>query len=157
MNYTEKYHLPQWEESDRVMRTDFNQMCANIESGIDGARAQAAQSDAALDQKINAVKDSADNAHQTAVTHKNYVSGTYKGNNSALKIETGFAPSAVIICRMFETNAQNNAFCATMVFIRSVTHAAIIFEDDGFTVRNHSCTYPVVNADYSHFVYLALR
>ena len=26
MNYTEKYHLPQWEETDRIMRTDFNQM-----------------------------------------------------------------------------------------------------------------------------------
>ena len=38
MNYTEKYHLPQWEESDRVMRTDFNQMCADLEAGI--ARAQ---------------------------------------------------------------------------------------------------------------------
>ena len=42
MNYTEKYHLPQWEESDRVMRTDFNQMCADIENGIKSA-AQAAQ------------------------------------------------------------------------------------------------------------------
>lgn len=34
MNYTEKYHLPQWEEADRVMRTDFNQMCADMESGL---------------------------------------------------------------------------------------------------------------------------
>ena len=25
MNYTERYHLPQWEETDRIMRTDFNQ------------------------------------------------------------------------------------------------------------------------------------
>ena len=34
MNYTEKYHLPQWEETDRIMRTDFNQMCADMEAGL---------------------------------------------------------------------------------------------------------------------------
>ena len=34
MNYTAKYHLPQWDETDRIMRADFNQMCADIESGL---------------------------------------------------------------------------------------------------------------------------
>ena len=34
MNYTAKYHLPQWEETDRIMRTDFNQMCADMEAGL---------------------------------------------------------------------------------------------------------------------------
>ena len=34
MNYTEKYHLPQWEETDRILRTDFNQMCADMEAGL---------------------------------------------------------------------------------------------------------------------------
>lgn len=34
MNYTEKYHLPQWEETDRIMRTDFNQMCADMEAAV---------------------------------------------------------------------------------------------------------------------------
>ena len=33
MNYTENFHLPQWDETDRIMRTDFNQMCANMEIG----------------------------------------------------------------------------------------------------------------------------
>ena len=41
MNYTENYHLPQWEETDRIMRTDFNQMCADIESGIAEAKKKA--------------------------------------------------------------------------------------------------------------------
>ena len=40
MNYTEKYHLPQWEETDRVMRSDFNQMCVDIECGLDGNSVQ---------------------------------------------------------------------------------------------------------------------
>lgn len=35
MNYTEKHKLPQWERSDRVLMEDFNQMCANLESGLE--------------------------------------------------------------------------------------------------------------------------
>ena len=38
MNYTENYHLPQWEETDRIMRTDFNQMCADMEAGLNANR-----------------------------------------------------------------------------------------------------------------------
>ena len=34
MNYTENYHLPQWEKEDRIMMDDFNRMCADIESGM---------------------------------------------------------------------------------------------------------------------------
>ena len=34
MNYTKKYHLPQWEEEDRILRTDFNQAMSNIETAI---------------------------------------------------------------------------------------------------------------------------
>ncbi len=35
MEYTKNYHLPQWAEEDRIMRADFNQMCADIEAGLD--------------------------------------------------------------------------------------------------------------------------
>ena len=35
MNYTENYHLPQWDETDRIMRVDFNRMCADIDEGLD--------------------------------------------------------------------------------------------------------------------------
>lgn len=53
MEYTKNYHLPQWEETDRVMRTDFNQMCADIESGLtqtaeDGSEAKTLTWDALL-------------------------------------------------------------------------------------------------------------
>ena len=34
MNYTENYHLPQWDETDRIMRADFNRMCADMEAGL---------------------------------------------------------------------------------------------------------------------------
>lgn len=34
MNYTENYQLPQWEETDRIMRIDFNDAMAGIERGL---------------------------------------------------------------------------------------------------------------------------
>lgn len=43
MNYTPNYHLPQWAEDDRILRTDFNQMCANIDAAVAGAAQNNAQ------------------------------------------------------------------------------------------------------------------
>lgn len=34
MNYTENYQLPQWVEDDRILRTDFNQMCSKIDVAL---------------------------------------------------------------------------------------------------------------------------
>ena len=34
MNYTKNYHLPQWEEDDRVLRSDFNNAMAALEDGL---------------------------------------------------------------------------------------------------------------------------
>ena len=41
MNYTENYHLPQWEENDRVMRSDFNNAMAALEDGLSTAQSAA--------------------------------------------------------------------------------------------------------------------
>lgn len=43
MNYTENYHLPQWEETDRIMRVDFNEAMSNLDSGLTACRDTAAQ------------------------------------------------------------------------------------------------------------------
>ena len=50
MNYTEKYHLPQWDETDRILRTDFNQMCMDIEKGL----SQSVTGSTAATEKITA-------------------------------------------------------------------------------------------------------
>ena len=34
MNYTEHHHLPQWESSDRVLRSDFNDAMATIDTSL---------------------------------------------------------------------------------------------------------------------------
>lgn len=37
MERTANYNLPQWAEDDRILRTDFNKMCADIDAAIAGA------------------------------------------------------------------------------------------------------------------------
>lgn len=34
MEYTPNHHMPQWVKSDRIMMDDFNQMCRDIEAGL---------------------------------------------------------------------------------------------------------------------------
>lgn len=66
MNYTKKYHLPQWKETDRVLMEDFNQMCTDIESGIESAKAEAKTSSQALSERITAAQNAADAAQTSA-------------------------------------------------------------------------------------------
>ena len=155
MNYTEKYHLPQWEENDRVMRTDFNQMCANIESGIDGAKAQAAQSDAALDRKTAAAQVSADSAQaaadaaqQTALEYRHYVLGHYWGMSSAQTISIGFKPIALMI---------TNLYGSTYFFLPNVKSDYMSFTDDGFSLVKQVSDAPNLNYSPVSYYYLALR
>ena len=92
MNYTEKYHLPQWEETDRVMRADFNQMCADMEAGL---RANA--------QGIEEAK-------QEARTLP-YKVGTYTGVDADQDIFLGFRPSIMIIA--FTNDVKTGYFTDT--------------------------------------------
>ena len=34
MKYTENYHLPEWEPTDRVLRTDFNDAMSDIDDAL---------------------------------------------------------------------------------------------------------------------------
>lgn len=66
MDYTKNYHLPQWKETDRVMMNDFNQMCLDIESGIDSAKAEAKTNNQALSERVTAAQRTADAAQTSA-------------------------------------------------------------------------------------------
>ena len=114
MNYTEKYHLPQWEETDRIMRTDFNQMCADMEAGLNKTNQDAAAATAAVKQESTAAAAKAQITANTAVSKadaaqatadaaycpdfKPYVAGTYVGDGYASQeIVLGFRPSFVAV------------------------------------------------------------
>ena len=147
MNYTQNYHLPQWEESDRVMRSDFNQMCADIENGINGAKAQAAQSDAALDQKIAAA--------QAAAEELPYVVGTYRGTGQLQKIVLGFRPAAVLICKIYSSNIEN-AKDVLALFTGTGRDKILTIDEDGFSLLSQ-LTQPQVNSYMTDYCYIVFR
>ncbi len=113
MNYTENYHLPQWEETDRIMRVDFNQMCADMEAGLtktardaasatsNAASTAAAASSAAMAaaQKAQASADAAMEKAAAAFAFDNLpcVLGSFKSTGEESNVELGFRPSFLII------------------------------------------------------------
>lgn len=148
MNYTEKYHLPQWEENDRVMRTDFNQMCADIETGLD-ANAQATH-------KAQDAADTAKSAADIALAHKNYVIGAYTGKRYTQTIELGFRPSAVIICRLISGDVEVSDAGICFLFVHDGSN--VNFLDNGFNVYNlNGNQRPTVNAENYTYFYIAFR
>ena len=57
MDYTDNYQLPQWVESDRILRTDFNSAYQKLDAALDGIQAEvdanALSTAAALSEKGN--------------------------------------------------------------------------------------------------------
>ena len=133
MNYTEKYHLPQWEESDRVMRADFNQMCAVIDEGL--ARAQS-------------VADSANTA---------YATGTYTGNGKTVRVDLDFRPSVVLVGEMHGSTSYSENFLSHMTIYTGDVAGPVFIDDNGFTVEKGHHDYPYVNRDRQSYCYIALR
>lgn len=86
-NRTEHYDLCQWEATDQVLRTDFNEDNAKVDAALQGAAdlAQAAQTLA-----------------EAAYSPENspFAVGSYTGDGTAKrKIELGFTPQAVLVLR----------------------------------------------------------
>lgn len=136
MNYTEKYHLPQWVKTDRIMMEDFNQMCADMEAGLVSNR-EAARQEAEEAAKLP------------------YVIGTYSGRGEEQTIELGFRPTFLIIA----SNNENGYGFKGGIFGKDVTTSRLKFTDTGFTVKTHGNTnyYPMVNCSGYFFVYIAFR
>ena len=57
MDYTANYQLPQWVDSDRILRTDFNSAYQKLDAALDGIQAEvdsnAQSTAAALSEKGN--------------------------------------------------------------------------------------------------------
>ena len=132
MNYTQNYHLPQWEKTDRIVMEDFNSAMASLETGVAGAQSTA---DTALG-KANAAY---------APDQKPYV--------------VGFRPSFLIISgavenypATVETHAASGIQTAGNVLKRAVT-----FTDSGFTINKYPSTeYPRL-LDCKVYDYIAFR
>lgn len=148
MNYTQNYHLPQWEKTDRIVMEDFNQMCAGIDSGIREAKTAADTAQAAAEEAKSTAK--------TALSNKNYVTGTYNGSVSSQEIHLGFKPSAVIICRAQAGTADVSS--AGICSLHVEDGSFIRFKDYGFVLSAQTLNdRPTVNWQRFHYAYIAFR
>ncbi|MDE7221323.1 MAG: hypothetical protein K2O45_17200 [Oscillospiraceae bacterium] len=145
MKYTENYHLPQWDETDRIMRTDFNQMCADMETGLLKTARDASENTAAVSanaaqasQRAQATADKAVQDAARAQAKANaayspdqppYVVGNYRGNGSGHTISLGFQPRFVII------SGGTNAYFQILAGPETQCAGHLIFNSDGFTVK----------------------
>jgi hypothetical protein len=84
MTKTENLSLPQWEATDYVQRSDFNDAFASLDEGYSAAMAAAAQVTASLDGKADVVTvEAAQAACEGALALRGNcqaVYGTYTGN-----------------------------------------------------------------------------
>ena len=139
MNYTENYHLPQWEETDRVMRTDFNDAMASIESGMSG-NAQAATAAMAEAVKLP------------------YAVGSYTGNGSSQDVNVGFRPRFVLICG---DQKHNNIYYGGLVSIMAganINSERLFMTDNGFWVEvNTANVFPRINESGKTYEFIAFR
>jgi hypothetical protein len=157
MNYTEKYHLPQWEETDRVMRTDFNDAMAGIETGIESVRTEARQADAELTKKVTAAQKTADTA-RTEAAQKPYVVGTYVGSGTLdVDVKVGFRPSAVVGFGNQGFENSSETIGRVFAFGALVTSGVFTLSDTGFTVKGGGSRYPRANVNGVLYQYIAFR
>ena len=178
MNYTEKYHLPQWVKEDRIMMEDFNQMCADMEAGLN-ANAQAAAgalaaasskpTSAAVSQAQSTANQalSAANAAQATAnaayspSQKPYVIGNYTGNGDTLAVTLGFKPAFLIVARQMILSYSNTVTYSTGFAIagNGVNGSGLTIQNNGFTVSNlyFEKTYsaPHINTNGEKYVYIA--
>lgn len=87
-NYTENFGLCQWETTDQVLRTDFNEDNAKIDAAL---AVKAEQAD--LDTLNSTVQ-------QLQLDVTKIVFGAYSGNGTASRtIDLGFTPKALLVVR----------------------------------------------------------
>ena len=141
MNYTTNYHLPQWVESDRIMREDFNQMCADIDGGLAAAQT------------------TADTAY--CPTNKPYAVGSYTGNRGTKTVNLGFRPSFLIICgdKSSSTPSGHSSSLGDSFGIITANHnyGLVTLTDTGFQVTHDNNLYPQLNDTVDVYVYIAFR
>ncbi len=143
MNYTEKYHLPQWVKDDRIMMDDFNEMCANIESGISDAKTTAAtaRSEAAEAAKLP------------------YVIGSYTGDGTLHRdFELGFRPRFIFICG--DQTTLSGTSCGQNILMAgpNITSRRLFMTDTGFRFNlEGDIGLPRINHLYEKYDYIAFR
>lgn len=146
MNHTQNYYLPQWDETDRVLMTDFNAAMAGIEAGLTGSKAAA-----------DAAQATANNAY--CPENKPYVVGNYTGTGVDMTFDLGFRPSFLIVSGSEITypSYKDRLGIYDLITGGDVLPTVVTFTDTGFVLH------PVADNEYPKLVqpqiynYIAFR
>ena len=162
MNHTKNYNLPQWELNDLIRMEDFNSAMANLESGIDTARGEAAEAQAEANS-AKVVANTAKATADTALASKPYVAGSYVGAGTEQTIHLGFRPSFLIVSGLKETMATNTTTDFDRFFGMSggniMTHR-LAFTESGFKVFPSNALnyyYPDFSDNGRRYDYIAFK
>jgi len=156
-NYTENYNLCQWEPSDPVLRTDFNEDNAKL----DAALASIAGVAGAAKAQAQAITDAA----YTKTDYPPLTGGTYVGNGkNSQAITLGFRPRVVIVfSEMMELGAEGNYIkIAGGVALNGISlpYNPVAITANGFQVFNQEISGNMairVNYTSTTYIYLAFR
>ena len=173
MTQTQKYKLPQWEKSDRIVMADFNDQAAKLETALTAHdTALAAKADKtttnSLQTQVNQKADTS--ALSSAVTQLEtklaakceVVIGTYQGDNAATRvISLGFTPKALLVsCTTNGTQYSGDCFGGLVtpsIPAYSSRSLGLKIVDGGFEVYYYPSSSVYTNGTAYRFVYIAIR
>ena len=174
-NHTEHFSLNQWQADDQVLRTDFNEDNAKIDSALkDLAAAQAEKADqSGLDALAAEVAKKAATAALDALSKKLasmpcLVTGTYTGDGAESRlISLGFQPKALLVmtdegysARPYTDDYYGGlALPGKPVCLKTVygTDYILTVESQGFRVYYNKSKYVFSNQKEFNYHYLAWK
>ena len=174
-NHTEHFSLNQWQADDQVLRTDFNEDNAKIDSALkDLAAAQAEKADqTALDALAAEVAKKATTAALEALSKKLasmpcLVTGTYTGDGAESRlISLGFQPKALLVMtdEGYSARPYTDDYYGSLdlpgkpVCLKTVygTDYILTVESQGFRVYYNKSKYVFSNKKEFNYHYLAWK
>lgn len=144
MKRTSNYSLPQWENNDTLMMSDFNTAMSTIDSSM---RTNKTTAEAAF-----------------SPTKMPFAIGSYTGTGGNLQIAVGFKPSAVVIFGVRQTSSEEdykkelNYFAIANGTLANSSRIKIL--DSGFVMypdEYNGYSYPKLNSQGRYYIYMAFR
>ena len=120
-NHTTNYQLNQWEATDQVLRTDFNQDNAKIDAALkanaDAIAAEAAEREAAVSAEAEARQTADEGFGNCKVAYGTYTGNGSYGAEAPTQLTLPFEPKLVIvqILGAAQTDDNNNPM---MILVR---------------------------------------
>ena len=146
---------------------DFNQMCRDMEAGLNKNAGDAASASAAVSASAAAAQSTANAAlakANAAFSPSNfpYVLGTYVGNGSTLTVSLGFTPRFVIVAHQYSADTSAGTWAIGFAMAGMGVNAQGLTVGSGsFTVShlvaNNRVLAPQINTNGTTYAYIAFR